>query len=550
MSAFAPTDPALRYLYVPVPPRPDALGVAWLYPAPRNIALASLGYLALYRWLDEQPDIAVRALASDRLAQERVPEPLLGLSFSFELDILGILDALSALGLPLYAHQRDDSQPLVFAGGPVAMANPEPYAAVFDFFVIGDGEAVLPGLVDTVRQLPTAMPRQEKLLSLARQVPGIYVPSLYEVSYTAPDGPIAAITPRAEGLPYPVQRQTVVMDEAVLTTPILSGEAMFSDTFLIEVVRGCAHRCRFCLASYTALPRRAPSLAPILQAIELGLSHTRKLGLLGALIADHPDFAEICTHLRQQALTHPDIQVSAASLRADTLSVDVAQTFAACHQKQLTIAIESGSEGLRRRINKHLKTEAIHQAAANVAEAGMAGLKLYGMVGLPTETEADVSALAELVLALKQANPRLKLTLGCSSFVPKAFTPFQWQARLPVGMLEKRQRQLQKRLAGKVNFRPSSPGWDTVQAVLARGDRRLMPVIERYWRLGGTLGSLRRAYKEALSEGYVLPTADWYAERGRPEDEPLPWDVLHLGVSKAILWQEAAQSLQLRPATL
>jgi radical SAM superfamily enzyme YgiQ (UPF0313 family) len=330
------------------------------------------------------------------------------------------------------------------------------------------------------------------------------------------------------------------MADLVTASPILTEASYFGRTYLVEVMRGCAHRCRFCLASYSMLPARGPSLEALISTLEHGLQVSDKIGLLGALIADHPHFPELCEYLSGKLDEHPNLTISAASLRADGLTLPMAQMFKKAGQHQLTIAIESGSELLRRRINKNLKQEAIFNAADIISTAGLPGLKLYGMIGLPDETDADIDATISLLQALHKQFPRLKLIFGCSSFVPKAWTPFQWMPRLPQSLLEARFKALHKGLLKSAQFRPSSAKWDYIQAVLSRGDRRLAPLLVMYYQLGSSIGSFNRAFK-ALREshpGINLPTPDWYALRERPEPEILPWDVLHLGVDKGVLYKE------------
>ena len=523
------------YLYNTVAKSPQAVPLAWVYPAPYNIALSSLGYLSLFRQMDENPNINPTRVYTDTLAQNN-PQAfeLMGMSFSFEMDILGILDVFAAWKLPVYARDRDENYPLLFAGGPVAMTNPEPYAGFFDFFVIGDGEEVLTEIAECYRRYQHE-DKTTQLRCLAKEVQGVYVPSLYEIEYTSPDGPVKSITPKYDDTPILVKKRTTqTLDDFMVYSPILSNDTVFENRFLVEVMRGCAHRCRFCLASYSVLPARGPALEPLIARIETGLQYTNKIGLLGALVSNHPRFPELCDYLN----TKEGVHVSSSSLRADTLTLEIARMFKKGGQNQITIAVETGSDRLKRRINKNLKNEEVLRAAAHTAAAGLKGLKLYGMVGLPDEVIDDVEALAELTKQIKAENPRLKLSLTVSSFVPKAATPFQWQPRLDNKQIKQRQDYLNKALLKIADVRPTSPGWDFIQAVLSRGDRRLAPLLLRYHALGGSKGALNRAYKELKEEGVLLPTLDWYANGERGELETLPWELLALGVEKSILYKE------------
>jgi radical SAM superfamily enzyme YgiQ (UPF0313 family) len=531
--------------YTPTTPVANALRFGFYYPANYAVSVSALGYLLLFALADQLPQVAATRIHTENLSAHRASHyDVMGISFAFELDILAILDGLSGLDLPLYAHERPEDAPLVFAGGPVPTTNPEPYAPFFDFFLVGDGETLLPAVLRHLHQLkqqhPT-MTRQERLTQLAQTHTGVYVPSLYHVSYEGDTGPITAISPVGPDIPAVVQRASVTdMDAHVAASPILSDASVYGYSYLVEVRRGCAHRCRFCLASYSTLPAKSAGLAAVWQAIERGLAYTDNIGLLGALIADHPEFADICNRLMAVMDEGRALKVSCSSLRADTLTPGMLAMLVKAQQQQVTLAIESGSPRVRTAIHKHLSQDAIMTAGQQIHQAGMPGLKLYTMVGLPTETDAAMDETLMLAKDLKRANPGLKLTLGASSFVPKAATPFQWLGREPDSLLEKRIQQMTKGLRGIAQYRPGSVKWDTLQALLSRGDRRLAPLLVQVWQHGGSAGAFNRAYK-ALKR--TLPDLAWYAHRERPLNECLPWEHLHLGVDKAILWQEGQTSL-------
>ncbi|MFM7468916.1 MAG: radical SAM protein [Vampirovibrionales bacterium] len=525
--------------------------VLWAYPAPESVSFSALGYLLLYKTLDTCPYSEVERIAQDTVKTHTTPlrtYDWLGFSIAWELDCFTLLDMLETLGLPWRASERQarreagEAIPLLFAGGPVITSNPEPYALWFDALFIGDGEELFPEVMQFTHAHAglnqTDSPRF--LRQLAQAVEGVYVPSAYTPLYDGEALRGIAHDPAVPARVHKRQTDLQASSTAIVTSPVLYPDTVFSDTFLIEVMRGCAHRCRFCLASYSVLPARGPSLDSLIEAVQTGLKHTRKLGLLGALIADHPEFEALCDYLLQQE----DVTISSASLRADTLKPKTVQTFAHGKQKQLTIAVESGSAWLRRRINKHLSQEAILQAAETTYANGIKGLKLYGMVGLPDETPEHVDELADLMHTLHKQSPQLRLTLGCSSFVPKAATPFQWQARLETSELKRRMDRLHKRLKGRVEFHPSSPRWDYLQALLSRGDRRITPLLEAMVRLGGQPGHVRQAWKALKASGWhdtqgmAIPDPDWYVTRTYSPEEVLPWDMIFLGVEKAILYKE------------
>lgn len=519
---------------------PNAVSVAWCYPAPYNVAMASLGYLLLFAQMERHPQAdPKRFTTEDYPSADLRPYELMGFSFSYELDIVEVLNALKAQGMPLLACERGEGLPLIFSGGPVPMTNPEPYAPFFDFFLIGEGEELLNEMLEAVAR-NRHLPKAQQLKALALEVPGLYVPSLIEVSYE-PGGAITGFQTISPDIPFPVVKRTLgSLDGQIAASPILSEASVFGKSYLVEVMRGCSHRCRFCLASYSMLPARGASLEELKTVIAAGLPHTHKLGLLGALIADHPQFGELCAWLD----TLPQLQISFGALRADTLTPAMCNTLKTHGGKSLTIALESGSPRLRRRINKHLSQEAVLKAAEMVAASGLKRLKLYGMVGLPSETQDDLEQTVALLKIIKQQNKGLELVFGCSTFVPKAWTPFQWMPRLESGELKRRLEFLRKNLVKTADFRPSSPKEDYLQALLSRGDRRLAPFLTRFYQLGGSHGHLNRAFKELnqeLSPGQRLdfPEPDWYALRERPETELLPWDVLELAVPKPILYKES-----------
>lgn len=529
------------FLYtVDLPKVSDAVPIAWCYPASYAITMASLGYLLLFALLDKHPKaLPVRFATEDYGKGYQLRHyPLMGFSFSFELDILEILRCFEAEEFPLYAQERmGDAFPLVFAGGPVPSTNPEPYAPFFDFFLIGEGEELLSNLMDAYHRNQHLRHDKAALLeALATEVPGVYVPQFVAVTYEEPTGAVVQLTPTNNRVAFPTGKQWLrSIENAVAASPIISEASVFGRSFLVEVMRGCSHRCRFCLASYSTLPTRSATVGTLLQTIQHGLQYTNKLGLLGVLVADHPEFPQLCDALAEL----PDIQISSGAVRADTLTTQMCKTLADSGSQSITLAIESGSAWLRRRINKHLKEEAIFTALERAASAGLKSVKLYHMVGLPDETDEHIHASIELIQRLKKATPKLKLSVGCSSFVPKAWTPFQWMPRPTDAIISKRLELFRKGVIKHAEFRPSSTKWDAFQAMVSRGDRRLAPFLERFTKLGGSHGHINRALKELKQEKATpLPSVAWYGERERPQHEVLPWETVSLGVNKEILWKE------------
>ncbi|MFM8603959.1 MAG: B12-binding domain-containing radical SAM protein, partial [Cyanobium sp.] len=387
----------------------------------------------------------------------------------------------------------------------------------------GDGELLLPAFIDAVLA-SRGTPRAERLRALA-QVEGVYIPALYAPRWDAA-GELLGIEPIESDVPASVTKQTW-RGHTLSHSTVITPEAAWPSIHMVEVVRSCPELCRFCLASYLTLPFRTPSLDDgLIPAVEKGLGATRRLGLLGASVTQHPQFADLLAWLDQDRFD--DVRLSVSSVRAATVTPELSRILARRGSRSLTIAIESGSDRMRRLVNKKLEREEIFAAARHAREGGLSGLKLYGMVGLPTEEDADVEATAELLLALKKATPGLRLSLGVSSFVPKAHTPFQWEPVRPEA--EQRLKLLAKRLKPKgIELRPESYGWSVIQALLSRGDRRLAPVIAAMRGEAASLGSWKRAYRAATEAatgaGALPPPPAWTAvvhERWDPA-ATLPW---------------------------
>ena len=514
-------------LFTPAPPLATALSVVFAFPNQYSVGITSLGYQVVWATLAQRRDVAVARLFTDHHEPLPARPELLGFSLSWELDYGNILALLEQLGIPLYAADRDPCHPLVFGGGPVLTANPEPFADFFDVILLGDGETLVDDLIDqaiAVRQAD----RPTQLHHLA-QVPGLYVPSLYQVTYAGPEAGVAAITPGQAQVPATVTKQTYrggVLSSSTVVTP----QAAWENIFMVETVRSCPEMCRFCLASYLTLPfRTAPLEAGLIPAIERGLAVTNRLGLLGASVTQHPEFDSLIAHLNQPRFD--SVRLSLASVRTNTVTPALAQTLSRHGSRSITIAVESGSERVRAIVNKKLATEEIVEAAIHARAGGLQGMKLYAMVGVPGETPEDVEATAALLLQLKRAAPGLRLTLGCSTFVPKAHTPFQWlgvnsQARQRLTYL---QRQLGKQ---GMEFRPESYNWSVIQALIARGDRRLAPILVQVRHYGDSLGSYKRAFKDRAGQ---LPPLDFYVHHTWGVDHPLPWDHLQGPLPKATL---------------
>ncbi|EKE03358.1 MAG: hypothetical protein ACD_20C00213G0004 [uncultured bacterium] len=522
-----------KFIYTPVAKDTDAIPLWWCFPSTYQIGMASLGYLSLFQILDQDQEVyPERIFTNTEETVHKIKEvEIAGFSFSFELDFLGVFKVLEKYNIPFRASDRGDDYPLIFGGGPVLTANPEPYADFFDFIIIGEGEEVVPELIVAYKKI-RGLSKKEKLKYLA-QLSGVYVPAFYNTGYK-PDNMVKSFTPVSPEIPKTISRRCTMDLSKCIHSPILSEKSVFPNMFLVETARGCPKRCRFCLASYLSLPARYPDLKSIINAIDTGLEYSNKIGLLGALITEHPDFDKICEHLLAKR-QEKEFEVSVSSLRIDKITPLIVRTLVEGGQKNTTIAIEAGSERLRKFINKHLSNENILNGVKIARENGLKGLKVYGIIGLPSETQEDIAELVNIMTILKNENKGLKLTLSISSFVPKAHTPFQWDKREESKTLQNKLNYLQKELSkAGILFKPTSLKWDYVQAILSRGDRRLSPLLEKVYEYSGTLGSWGRAYKELSG----IPDLDWYAFREIPYDEILSWDFIDSGLSRNSLEHE------------
>ena len=525
---------AERLLFTPAVPGDGAIATIFAFPNEYSVGITSLGYQVVWAMLATRPDLAVSRLFTDgHEPLPRQPE-LVGFSLSWELDYANLLGQLELLEIPLRAAERGASHPLVFGGGPVLTANPEPFADFFDVILLGDGETLLGDFIDGFRQVRTA-DRATQLRHLA-QIPGVYVPSLYAVTYEGKDGGVRAIAPMDSAIPALVEKQTYRSNTLSAST-VVTEKAAWENIFMVEVVRSCPEMCRFCLASYLTLPFRTASIeGSLIPAIERGLQVTDRLGLLGASVTQHPEFDALLDYLNQPQFDA--VRVSIASVRTNTVTPKLARTLVNHDTRSITIAVESGSDRLRQIINKKLENDEIIQAATNAKAGGLSGVKLYGMAGVPGEEMEDLEQTVAMLQQIKKAAPGLRLTFGCSTFVPKSHTPFQW-----FGVnrdAEKRLKWLQKQLRPQgIDFRPESYNWSVIQALISRGDRRLSSLLERVRHYGDSLGSYRRAFKDLRGQ---LPDLKFYVHDTWAIDQPLPWDHLQGPLPKDTLVKHLEQS--------
>ena len=475
------------------------------YPTVEEFALSSLGYLWLYKIADEKEGINTSGISTDNINVNPQNIDALAFSMSFDFDYIGVLEILDKLKIPFLSTERNECLPLIFAGGPVLTTNPKPYAAFFDFIIIGDGEEVFDKVLDILKQ---NKPKTETL-NLLSNLEGIYVPSLTESCVNS----------------------TASLNN-VIYTPIISDKSYFKDTFIIEVSRGCMNRCAFCTASYINLPYRYYEYEKIIEAIDKGLKYTNKIALLGAQISAHPRFSDIMKYIKTKIDTGEKIELGISSLRTDSVTPDIVQTLVAGGQKHSTIAIEAASERLRKFINKNLKEEQILDAVKISRDNGLKGLKIYSMIGIPAETEEDIKEFLVLAKKIKEQNKGFNIEFSFSTFVPKPQTPLQWSKREDTKSLEKKQKYLEKELSKLgISSKFSSPKWDYWQTVLSRSDERITPALIEIYKNGAKIG----AYKNALKQLNIDLSK---AVEGYDFNDNLPWDFISTNPPKIQLINE------------
>ena len=506
-----------QYLYERQLNKESDYNVWMAFPGCTSFSLSSLGFMWLYKSLDEESNLRVERICTDTKITEINSKDVdaICFSFSFDMDFISIFSILEKYNIPLKSKDRGDNYPIIFAGGPVVTANPEPYKEFFDFIIIGDGDKCNLEVIKLCRENKDKS--KDELLKILVSKEGVYVPNISKK----------------------VNKCHYDLSECVYT-PIISEESFFPNTFIIEVSRGCYNRCGFCVASYLNLPVRFVDYETIIANIELGLKYTNKIALLGALISAHPRFNDICSYIYNRIQNGENIEMSVSSLRADAITPKVIKTLSAAGQKHTTIAIEAASERLRKVVNKNLTEQQIFEAVKIARNAGLKGIKIYSMIGLPTETQEDIDEFIRLAKDLKDVNKGFDITFSFSTFVPKPHTPFQWCGKESIKSLEQKQNYLKKELH-KLGMKPkfSSAKWDYYQAVLSRGDSSLSDYLIEVYKQGAKLG----AYK-SVAKKYGIDT-DKFAEGNLNINQELPWNFICLNPGKEFLKNEYFRLLNL-----
>jgi radical SAM superfamily enzyme YgiQ (UPF0313 family) len=541
-------------------PHGDRLRVALAFPNTYWVGMSNLGFQTVYRLFNAEDDIvcerfflppkqelAELAAARSSLVTLESQTPVgdfdvIAFSVSFEWDYVNVLTLLRMAGVPAYAAERTDRHPLVVVGGAVTFVNPEPLAPFADVIAAGEGEVLVPALG---RAFSAATGRAELLRLLSRER-GFYVPSFYEPQH-APDGSMAGYTlidssVDGGGAPLPVRKAALKTTEAIdpPATSIFTPDTEFGSRFLVEVVRGCANLCRFCWAGYNYLPVRAFPADRILQLAELARGHANRVGLVSIALCDHPDIDRILARLLEMGYA-----ISPASLRLDDLTESIVRTLRESGERTITIAPETGSDRLRRVINKTVTNDEILDRADLIFASGIENLKLYYMIGLPTETDDDLVAIRDLTLQLrdrmmKHAKPRGqvgRIIGSVNPLIPKPGTAYQWMPMEDPAIVDRKIKRLRTLTAGidNVYFNIKSERHAYFQALLSLGDRRVAPVIANAERNG-------QNWRAAVADAGV--DADFYIFRDRSRDAALPWDIIDGGMKSAFFHAEYDKGLR------
>ncbi len=542
--------------------------LAFCFPDTYEIGMSNLGMSILYHTMNSLDFVwCERCFAPwgdmyEEMKKAEIPlyalesgDPLkcfdsLAFSVGYEMAYTTVLDMIDMAGLPLRSKDRRELLPIVWAGGTSAV-NAEPMAAFIDLFVLGEGEEMNNELLTLLRQAKLEGWSKHAFLVKAAQIPGVYVPSLYEVAYHE-DGSIAAVTP-TEGAPAKVTKRIISdLDKvAYPTNPIVPSTEVVHDRVNLELFRGCVRGCRFCQAGYVYRPIRAKKPETLVrQGIET-LKNTghEDVTLLSLSTSDYRALPQLCDGLLDYCEPR-SIGLALPSLRADNFSMDIMERLQKVRKSGLTFAVEGGSQRLRDAINKNVTEEDLLNTCRIAFSGGWNSVKLYYMLGLPTETDEDILGIAEMANQVlhcwrenaKNKNRGVKITISTSLFIPKPHSPFQWEAMITIPEYLRRVNLLRNAITARnVTYNWHDAATSLIEAVLSKGDRRVADVIEEVWRQGGRLDAWTDYFDldrwmKAFETCKVDPA--FYAHREIPTDAVLPWDHIDMGVRKSHLLHE------------
>jgi len=528
------------------------INICLVYPNNYHVGMSNLGFQGIYGLLNSRNDVVCeRAFLpddSDFDEYVRSGTPVFSLeskrplnsfdivafSVAFENDYPNILKILNISNVPVRSRDRNEYHPLLIAGGVCCFFNPEPIADIFDIIFVGEAEESLDEFMDTYKEVKVKAEVKKKAL----KIEGVYVPEFYDISYNN-DGTISDRV-ASDNAPDSIKRRHLRdLTSSLITSHIVTPEAEFSDMYLIEAMRGCPWNCRFCLVGHIYSPPRKKPLDVIKAEIESAKekvkveakvkeNSTTRIGLIGPSLSDYPHIADV--------LCIDQVSFSITSLRASSKSAELVGLLKG--HKSVSIAPEAGTERLRKVINKRITEKDIVDTSGLLFNAGIENLRLYFMIGLPTETEEDISGIVELVRKIRSLSERGNITLSVSTFVPKPFTPFQWHPMEDIGTVKGKMKFIKKALKDikGVKVFHDVPRYAHMQGLFSMGDRRVLNVLEAMARTNDSTDDWNKACSEA--------GIDWayYIFRDRGFEEKLPWDFIDTGISKAKLWDEYKES--------
>lgn len=527
------------------------LPIALVFPNVYRVGMSNLGFQLVYDLVNTFPDVVCervflsddngqppRSIESGRPLQDF---PVILFSISFEQDYFNIVHLLRLSSIePLVSNRNNDTfiagEPLLIGGGVATFINPEPLAPFFDLFVIGDAEPVLPQIIGDLLQKIETSPKKMLLYEIAAAYSGCYAPGFYTYHYND-DGTLESVT-AAEGLPARIKKNTVNRTVNAGHSQIVTPEAEFANIYLTELGRGCSRGCRFCAAGFVYRPPRLWNADAVIKALEERPEECNRIGLLGMEMAHKDDLEAIVEYLLSNSC-----ELSFSSLRADCIDANLLRLLSGSNIKNVAIAPDGGSERLRRVINKGITEEDVLIAADALFRTDVKNLKLYFMIGLPTETIEDLEELVTLTLKVKDRMLKVgrkkgrlsQLTLSVNSFVPKPWTPFQYQPFMNVSELKGKIKFLKKKLGRVPNIKLMTDQPDKVlaQAILSRGDRRVGEALYTM--------ATEKSWLHNFKQAGIDP--EFYAYRQRGADEFFPWEIIDHGINKQYLWLEYQRAL-------
>jgi len=526
--------------------------ICLVFPNSYHVGMSNLGFQLLYRHLNSLPEVVCeRAFLPERKQWEeylRSNTPLLSLesckpllqfhivafSLPFENDFLHLLSILQLAKIPLRSQERDDRIPLIVAGGAAVSLNPEPLAPFVDLFFIGEAEEAWIDFLKAFQGVDRGS--KKEFLEEAAKIEGLYVPALYQVTYDQ-KGFIEAFSPLNKKVPDRVKKRWLkdpnrFPSHSTIITPLTE----FKEMFLLEVNRGCPMRCRFCAVRSLYLPFRNRDIDVLIEEADLGLQRGRRIGLIGSALADHPHFTGLCEHIVKKGG-----KISIASIRADAITPQVAHLLAQSGHRTVAIAPETGSERLRKVVQKGFTEEEILSAVKILVAHGINNLRLYFIIGLPTESWEDIEGIVDLAKRirhqmLKERRELGEITLSINPFIPKAWTPFQWHPFDEVKRLKEKIKIIKRGLQKIPHLRVlyELPKWGYIQTLLSMGDRRVAQLLLLAHQTKGD-------WPSAFKNSYINP--DFWVYREKKKEETFPWDFIDHGLQKETLWREYIKAL-------